>query len=470
MLRTLIRKEILANVTSLRFVLTLLLVAIVFIVSALVFVGRYEQEMRDFSHTSNRSLSGLEEGAERLSQVPGYVQTFRKRPKLMQLCCEGFEKSIPNTFRMNAFTMEYPEIVSGASPLFPRFADMDWTFIISLILSFAALLMTFDSLSGEKERGTLRLVMSGPVSRDKIVLGKYVSGVLTLMIPLSIGILLNLISLSFFGLSFTSFAQWMRILAFVGVSTLYLSIFVFLGILVSSRSAKSSSSIVVLLFLWVIITMIIPSSGRMVADRFIRVPTRLEVERHIKEARDEIWENKERYGRNVGFWIGGANDPRNNPSGRAKMENAMTEAKNRIGEAYINKMLAQVSLGRNATRISPAVIYQCASEAIMGTGVARSQNLYNQLKIYRQVLRDFVMNIDRRDPDSLHLWVEPEYLRRRLLSRKPVDRDTIPRFQEIGLPMASTLRRAAWDIGALALLNILLFMGCYISFLRSDVR
>ena len=132
-------------------------------------------------------------------------------------------------------------------------------------------------------------------------------------------------------------------------------------------------------------------------------------------------------------------------------------------------MAAQVSLGRNVTRISPRVMYQCASEAIIGTGVGRFRNLHNDLKRYREMLRDFVMSVDGKDPNSFHLWAEGRQ-HRVLLSQKPVNHDAIPRFQETKPPVISALREAVWDIGALVLLNLLLFMGVYISFLRSDVR
>ena len=125
MLWTLIRKEMLANVTSLRFVLTLLLVTAIFVVTGFAFVGRHKQEIKDFSETSNENLSGLEEASENLSKVPSYVQTIRKKPKITQLCCEGFEKSMPNTFKMNAFSIQNPEIVSRSNFLFPRLADID---------------------------------------------------------------------------------------------------------------------------------------------------------------------------------------------------------------------------------------------------------------------------------------------------------------------------------------------------------
>ncbi len=470
MLWTIIKKEMLANVTSLRFVLTLLLVTIVFTISGLVFVDRYESETRDFSEVCKKNQSGLEEIAGNLSSVPNYVQTIRRQPKISQICCEGFEKSLPNTFKMSGFSVQLPEIVSRTNFLFPRFADIDWTFIISLILSFVALLMTFDSLSAEKERGTLGVIMSNPVPRNRLILGKYISGMLTLMIPLFIGLLLCLIILNVSGLAIVSGGQWLNILVFVGISMLYLSVFVLLGMVVSSRSAKSSSSIVLLLFIWVTVVVIIPSAGRIVAEKLVKVPTRSDVERQIKEAGDEIWHNCDRYGKNAGSW-GGSDLKADwiNPPARARLFNALADSRNRINDEYINKVIEQISLGRNVTRVSPTVVYQCATETIAGTGVARFQRLHSQLKRYRETLEDYVMSMDKNDPDSYHLWAEGGQ-HQILLSQKPVNENSIPRFEEIDTPTGSAISNAMWDIGILVILNLLLFMGAYISFLKSDVR
>lgn len=467
MLWTLIRKEMLQNMTSLRFVLTLLLVTAVFIVSSFVFLGRYKQEVKDFRAKTNESLSGLRDSAKNLSHVASYVQTIPKQPKTTQVVCEGFEKSLPNVFKVNVFSLQNPEIVGKSNFLFPRFADIDWAFIISLILSFVAFILTFDSISAEKERGTLSLIMSNSVPRDKVILAKYISAMFMLMIPLFVGLLLNLIIVNLSGLSSIGSSQWLKILAFLGISILYLSAFVLLGILVSSRSARSSSSIAILLFIWVVITMIIPSFGKIAAERFISIPTRPEVERRIEEATREIWNNSDRYGKNAGNWGGNPHADWVNPPARARLFNAVTDTRNRINEEYINKMIAQVSLGRNVTCISPTVIYQRSSEAIIGTGVVRFRNLYNQLKRYKEILKDFVVNTDRRDAESFHLLAE---YHRILLSQKPVDYNAIPTFTEIDISMGSALKDALWDVGALALLNILLFMAVYISFLRYDVR
>lgn len=78
-----------------------------------------------------------------------------------------------------------------------------------------------------------------------------------------------------------------------------------------------------------------------------------------------------------------------------------------------------------------------------------------------------MLDADRRDTESFHLLAEHHPI---LLSQKPVNYNAIPTFTEIDVSMGSALRNALWDIGALAMLNILLFMAVYISFLRYDVR
>ena len=130
-------------------------------------------------------------------------------------------------------------------------------------------------------------------------------------------------------------------------------------------------------------------------------------------------------------------------------------------------MVQQASLGRNITRISPTVVYQCASEAIIGTGITRFRGLYAQLKVYRETLRDFVMTADSRDPGSYHLLAKGH---KRMLSQKPVDYSSIPKFEEADMRIGPTSGDAMWNMGALALLNIFLFISAYVSFLRSPVK
>jgi hypothetical protein len=223
-----------------------------------------------------------------------------------------------------------------------------------------------------------------------------------------------------------------------------------------------------LLFIWVILVIVIPACGRIVSERFVQVPSRPEVDRRIEEARSEIWKNAESYGKNAGNWAGDKLDVDwVNPPARARLVNAITDTRNLINEEYINQIIEQVKFGRNVTKISPSVIYQSASEATIGTGVSRFGNLYGQLKIYKDILKSFIIDTDKRDSESRHLLAEGHPI---LLSQRPVDYNSIPRFSELDIPIRGALKRALWDIGALILLNLMLFMAVYVSFLRCDVR
>ena len=463
------RKEILLNLLSLRFTLTFLLVVSLFIASGFVFVGKYEIEISEYRRETNKDLSEFSKHADHLNSIPYYRQTLYRRPKVLGLCAEGFERSLPNQFKVDAFSVYLPEIKTRANFLLPRFADVDWVFIISFVLSFVALLLTYDSFSGERENGTLRLLMSHPVPRESVVIGKYVGAFLTLMISLLLGVLLNLLIIHASDLISFGGGAWMKVVAVLLLSLVYLSIFILLGILVSSRTERSATSMVVLLFLWVGLVILIPSCGRIVSEKFRTVPDRMEIDRRIQEARQDIWENGDRYGKNAGNWGGDPHADWVNPPARARLYAAITDSRNRIFEHYFHQIVEQVQLGRNVTRISPTAIYQSASERIVGMGVLRLRDLYRQLKRYKETLRAFILDTDREDPESFHLLIEGRG-HRSTLSQQPVDFNVVPKFEERDIPPVETLRYAIWDLGLLVLFNLLLFMGVYVSFLRCEVR
>jgi len=92
---------------------------------------------------------------------------------------------------------------------------------------------------------------SNPISRSSVLLGKYLGACGTLMIPLVVGIVINLlIILVVGGIAGTVSLQtehWMRICLLVLTSIVYVSLFIFLGLLVSTVVRKSSSSLLILL-------------------------------------------------------------------------------------------------------------------------------------------------------------------------------------------------------------------------------
>ena len=65
----------------------------------------------------------------------------------------------------------------------PNYIEIDWGVVTAVLLSFMGILFTFDSISGEQERGTLRLMLSNSVSRSAVICGKFLGAFFTIAMP-----------------------------------------------------------------------------------------------------------------------------------------------------------------------------------------------------------------------------------------------------------------------------------------------
>ena len=472
MIRQIIHKEMLENLLSFRFFLALFLVLILFAAGGFVFVGKYHQQSNDYWEKSNENLSNLRDNSRALYRLAFYEQHVWRKPKFLTLCAEGFEKSLPDCFTFNMFGGDLPEIRGQSNFTLSHFSSLDWVFIISMVVSFLALVFTYDSLSGEKEDGTLRQILATTIPRHEVLLGKYVGVMVTIGIPLFIGILTSLLIVVASGVAVVSGLDWLKILVIGVLSVLYLSVFVLLGMCVSSRTAYAANSMVILLLIWVVVAILIPSFGRVVSDVSGKAPNPVELERRLAQISAEMWENCDRFGERAGYMSHDPTDPNNHPAARGRLRTAEVEAKNGAREDHHNRMLAQALAGRNFTCISPTVVYQRASETIAGTGLNHCIGIHRQIRKYREDLREYIRSTDAADPNSLHLLFPDRNCARAwtTISHNPVAFDTVPKFQERDPALGASLKLAIWDIGLLILANLVFFAASFVSFLHYDVR
>ena len=472
MICRIVAKEILESVLSLRFVLSLLLTVSLFVVGSVVFVRRHRAQVRDYWKATNQNLAALSDQSKQLYRLAFYRQEAYVQPTPLTYCAEGFERSLPNCIEFDAFSSDLPEIKGRSNFILPYFSDVDWVFVVSLILSFVALILTYDLLCGEKETGTLRLMLAAGVPRPTVLLGKYLASMVTIGMPLCIGLLLSLIVVMSSKDVILTAGDGGRILGVIFLSLLYLSAFVLLGLFVSSRTARSANSMVVLLLVWVGLVILIPSLGRIISDTAYETPNQLSFQGKLEEASREIWDNAERYGENAGCMSWDVNDPMNNPPARGRLKTAVTNARNQILDAHHARMLAQVSVGRRLTYLSPAVVYRCASEAMAGTGIGHCVKLRRQVKQYQANLLEYIRAEDTKDPKSLHLIFPEKSCAQgwKSISHLPVAFENVPKFQERAATLGTSLKSAIWDIGLLILFNLVFFASSFISFLHYDVR
>ncbi|MFB0521106.1 MAG: ABC transporter permease subunit [Desulfatiglandales bacterium] len=465
------RKDILGSLLSLRFVLSLLLLISLSATSGFVFLDEFRQQSEDFRSHSNEYLSALRGQTRQLYRLAFHWQRIYRKPKPLTFFAEGFEQYLPNCIDINVFLNGLPQAKQQCNFLLPQFIHIDWVFLTSLILSFVALLLTYDCICGEKEGGTLRLMLAGSVPRHKILAAKYLSAMFTAGIPLLVGLLVGLIIVVVSREVVFGAGDWLKILALVVLAFVYVSIFVLLGILISSRTAHSANSMVMLLLVWVGLVILIPSLGRVITEITSKGSNPQKCQRRVKETTKQVDAemNAGKFGPKAGK-LGSLAE--SNPPARARYINALTDAENRVIEDCHNQMLAQAFAGRNYTCISPAAVYRRASEAIAGTGINHCVSLYEQIKRYQAQLRDYIRDEDREDPNSLHLLFDEVWPTKswNAISKRPVSFDAVPKFQEGDLALGQSLKLAIWDIGLLVLFNLVFFAASFVSFLRYDVR
>lgn len=473
MLFNIIRKEILQNLVSLRFIFSLLLILLLFATSGFVFVGGYRTQSENYWKKTNDNLSGFRNQADQLFKLAFHDHEIWRKPKSLAFCVSGNEKSLPNCFGTDAFHSAW-WVKGRHNFLLRQFGDLDWVFIISLPLSFMAVFLTYDSICGERESGTLRLILSRPIPRYKVLLGKYTGAMITIGVPLFVGLCVNLIIVYSSGVIELHTGGWLKMLVIVLLSILYLSIFVLLGIFVSSRMAYPTNSMVILLLIWVGLVILLPCLGRAVSDVFYKAPSDAVWTRKYSDMLDQLDREAKagKFGKNALGYHSDPNHPSVNPPAAARYWKAFSDGVMRQREEGHNQRVAQALAGRRFARLSPMVVYQQASEAIAGTGIHRCRNIWEQINRYRQQLKEYILTQDAEDPGSLHLLFCLDDLVKgwNAISKKPVDFETVPKFQEKDWALGESLRFAIWDIGLLALLNLSFFAASWVSFMKYDVR
>ena len=474
MIRLVIYKEILGNLRSLRFSLAMLLSVVLFATSSVVFVHQHRQALQDYWRHTNENLAGLSSQAEHLNKLPFYQQRIWAEPKVLSLCANGGEKYLPPFFTGDVFRVDLRDLESQGNFLLPIFSDVDWVFVISTLFSFIAIAFTYDAFSGERQAGTLRLILSQSVSRHAVFLGKYVGALISLGMPLVAGLFVSLLIVLCSGVTAISTGQWWGIVMIVILSVLYLSLFALLGLLASSRTAHPATGIVMLLCVWVVLVLLVPSLGRILSDTYYRAPSLTEFRRRVVESKERVFVDMRagKYGANAFEADPNRDHPSNNPPAAARFWNAFVKSVDRVHEDQHRRMLLQARAGRRIARVSPVMIYQRAAEALAGTGVERHARLYRQIGDYQERLKTFILDTDAEDPNSLHLLFPFRYAVQswEAISKRPVDFNAVPKFQERDLSPGAALRLVIGDMGWLAVLNLLLFATAFVSFVRCDVR
>jgi ABC-2 type transport system permease protein len=140
------------------------------------------------------------------------------------------------------------------------------TVFLALFGPLLGLVLGFDAINRERAQGTLSKILSQPIYRDEVILGKYLAGLITVAITLSaLMILLGALGLIGAGVTPTP-EELLRLLAFWILSLIYIGFWLGLAIVFSIIFRSVATSALASAALWILVAFFLPVLGQALAQ------------------------------------------------------------------------------------------------------------------------------------------------------------------------------------------------------------
>ena len=427
-----------------------------------------------------------------------------RQPNLLSIFNVGMEKSGADMVSIELATPIWEKEAQkhgSDNPFLSIFLAIDVIFVFKIVLSALAILFAYNTISGEREDGTLKLVLSNPIPRDALVLGKYLGGMLSLfpivVVSFTVGLVIAYASpaTDFNGADLLSLAMVLVI------SLLYVSICYLLGMFLSVWTKEAATTLILSMFIWGILTILHSNVATFAVAKF--PPHKLQPERETRQQIEQVWNDfkaerdayvikeigieyplaavsyDEGYDGQIAMGINMSSPgdlgfkefytikPLHNANFSKFREILGYQEPLRIDYANkaegILKRREEIGernrqLGRNISRLSFADVYGFAVGAITDTDRVRYNDFINEARSYKRQIVDY---LNSKDAFSARAWFSSD--------QGKAEFADLPVFEHQHSAFSEGFSRAAGDVFILIAWNIILFMGAYVSFLRYDM-
>jgi ABC-2 type transport system permease protein len=389
-------------------------------------------------------------------------------PQDFQVLFFGMEKTVDRTAAISENFLPGFEGDLNANPVVLMFPVADLLFVVGVVLSLLAFFISYDAVAGERESGTLKLLMSYSVPRDQVVLAKWIGGYLSLALPFLVALLLSAVLISSSQEIPFEAQDWEAFAIAGGVSLLLIAVMFSIGLLVSVRARSSAAAILSLLALWVLLALVLPNAGPYLAGMVAPVPDVGQVERRIAERTKGLSDAFWAQGRGMGRRLQNATREERQELRRQMMQRReelqleINKATEEIVRDFERQLQRQVDVTRHLTRVSPVAAYVYANTDIGVTGVRHEQQLVNSLRAYQ---REFSRYVDEKLEESGggggFFWGDNDS------GNYSIADMPVFKYREEGLE--ARLEARTTDVLLLGVFAVLFFMVAFASFLRTDI-
>ena len=383
------------------------------------------------------------------------------------------------------------------NPFLSIFLSVDVIFVFKIVLSALAILFAYNTISGEREDGTLKLVLSNPIPRDRLVLGKYLGGMLSLFPIVVMSFTVGMVIASASPATDFDVGDLLRLVMVLVVSLLYVSTCYLLGLLLSVWTKEAATTLILSMFIWGILTIVHSNIATFAVAKF--PPYKLQPEKEARQQVKKIWDDFKTERDTYIFKKWGYIHPASaiSHAGQIMLGIEMSSPWDLefeefytikpIHNADVSKFQAVLGyqeplridyanraeeplkqreeigkrngqLARDISRISFADAYRFAVGAITSTDRKSYNDFIRQARSYK---RQIVNYLAGKQAFSARAWFSSDKGKAEFVD--------LPVFQHRYNSVSESLSRALGDVFILLAWNVILFMGTYLSFLRYDM-
>ena len=477
MLMTLIEKEIMHHLLSVRFVALLLMCVLLIPLNLHINYHNYRQRQVSYHETVKRADAEAEENPPNAQDPNTEVSKFFLKPSPLSVFAKGLEEALPTYLGMTRNGVRQGAAAFAGASTFAALGHLDFLFVVSTVFSLLALLFTFDAVAGEREAGTLRITLANPLPRDLFLWSKLIGGYLVFVIPFLVALLIGLLLLVSQGFPLTESENSSRILSLTLVSLLYIAVFFGIGLAISTYLDSSKTALIVAFTVWVFAVLIAPRVGVLTAMSI--APIRMEESVYMEKAairnnlnaekQEKILEKMtETMGNNIHLDLG-------SPDAQEKLDNLRQPIEQvyrvkfqkraaKIDREYQREKAQQEVIGETLSRITPtsSLIYLALN--LTQTGKIKRNNYFQTGEhYYAQLKANYFSHI------SDDAFAQIVRLAARANNPKADAEKIAPPPELAEPPLVETLHHSVVDVLLLCFFATALTTMAFLKFFRSDI-
>ena len=473
MLMTLIQKEIMHHVLSVRFVALLLMCLLLIPLTLSINYRKYSQNLVDYQESVKRSQTEAKENPPNAQDPNVEVSKFFLKPTPLGVFVNGLEEALPTYLGMTRNGFRQSSTGLAQASIAYVMGNLDFLFIVGTVFSLLALLFTFDAVAGEREAGTLRINLSNSLPRDVFLWSKLIGGYLVFVIPFLVSFLLGLLLLVAQGFPLGEFKIAMPVFGLTLISLLYIAVFFAIGVVISTYLDNSKTALIVAFTFWVFAVLIVPRGAFVIAK--LTSPTRTEQSVYMEKTaiRNNLTKDKqakigEKLAEMVGtsFALDAETQEKLDKLRKPIEEQFRTEFQNQVGKIdrdYQREKDRQEQVGEMLSRIVPTSSLTYSAINLMQTGKLKRDRYFQTGERYYDQLDDSYFSGISDD-----MFAQITQIANRSRGESETDKIlppptlTEPAFSE-------TLRSSMIDVCLLGFFALAFTAMAFLKFFRSDI-